>query len=162
MSDAAPDRTTRVERHVAAPPDRVYAALLDPGAVQAWLVPDGMTSVVRAFDAREGGRFRISLTYDGEGVGKSGGRTDTYSGRFTRLVPGREVVQVIAFESPDEAVRGEMTVRYLLAEDAGGTLVTGMHEDLPPSVSLADNELGWRMSLGELAALVEAGPGLRR
>jgi hypothetical protein len=27
-------------------------------------VPDGMTCHVHAFDAREGGSFRISLTYD--------------------------------------------------------------------------------------------------
>ncbi len=27
---------------------------------------------------------------------------------------------------------------------------------LPPSLSPADNEVGWRMSLGKLAALVEA------
>lgn len=148
-------RTTRVEQHVAAPPDRVWAALLDPAAVQGWLVPDGMTSTVHEYDAREGGAFRVSLTYDGEGAGKSGGRTDTYGGRFVRLVPGREVVQVVAFETEDAGVRGEMTVRYLLAEDGDGTLVTGVHEDLPPAVSLADNELGWRRSLGKLAALVE-------
>ena len=156
MTERSPGRTTRVEQHVAAPPERVYAALLDPGAVQQWLVPDGMTSAVHAFDAREGGTFRISLTYDGEGAGKSGGRTDTYGGRFVRLVPGREVVQVVEFETEDEGVRGEMTVRYLLAEDGGGTLVTGVHEDLPPAVPLSDNELGWRMSLRKLAALVEA------
>ena len=154
-------RTTRVEQHVAAPADRVWAALLDPTAVQAWLVPDGMTSTVHEYDAREGGAFRVSLTYDGEGAGKSGARTDTYGGRFVRLVPGREVVQVVEFETEDAGVRGEMTVRYLLAEDGGGTLVTGVHEDLPPAVSLADNELGWRMSLGKLAALVE-GQTLRR
>jgi len=28
------------------------------------MVPEGMTSEVHAFDARDGGEFRISLTYD--------------------------------------------------------------------------------------------------
>jgi len=32
-----------------------------------------------------------------------------------------------------------------------------MHEGLPAGVSPADNELGWRLSLDTLAALVEAG-----
>ncbi len=32
----------------------------------------------------------------------------------------------------------------------------GVHEGLPPGLSVADNELGWRMSLGKLAALVES------
>jgi uncharacterized protein YndB with AHSA1/START domain len=42
----------------------VYGALLDARAVAKWKVPDGMTCHVHAFDAREGGSFRISLTYD--------------------------------------------------------------------------------------------------
>lgn len=56
--------TTRVIRFVAAPPDEVYRALIDPEAVQHWMVPNGMTSEVHRFDAREGGEFEISLTYD--------------------------------------------------------------------------------------------------
>ena len=42
----------------------VYRALLDADAVETWMVPTGMTSHVHAFDPREGGAFRISLTYD--------------------------------------------------------------------------------------------------
>jgi hypothetical protein len=30
-----------------------------------------------------------------------------------------------------------------------------VHDDLPPGVLPADNELGWRMALDKLAALVE-------
>lgn len=51
------------------------------------MVPSGMTSHVHAFDAREGGLFRISLTYDEPtGIGKTTARTDTYHGRFVKLV----------------------------------------------------------------------------
>jgi hypothetical protein len=32
-----------------------------------------------------------------------------------------------------------------------------VHDGLPRGVSTADNEIGWRMSLAKLAALVEAG-----
>lgn len=56
--------TTRLTRHIRASPGVVYRALLDPSAVQVWMVPDGMTSRVHEFEAHEGGRFRISLTYD--------------------------------------------------------------------------------------------------
>ena len=57
--------STRITRHVNAPRAAVYRALLDPRAVSRWKVPTGMTSRVHAFDAREGGSFRVSLTYDG-------------------------------------------------------------------------------------------------
>lgn len=149
--------TTLMVRHVAAPVSRVYRALLDPVAVRQWMVPDGMTSEIHEFDAREGGCFRISLTYAAPGrPGKSGGATDTFRGRFTRLVPDREVVQVVEFESADPAMRGEMTVTYWLEEAAGGgTTVVGIHENLPAGVSPEDNETGWRTSMDKLALLVE-------
>jgi hypothetical protein len=34
-------------------------------------------------------------------------------------------------------------------------VLVGRHENLPPGVSVSDNELGWSMSVGKLAALVE-------
>lgn len=150
--------TTRIVRHIDAPPRAVYRALLDPEAVRRWMVPEGMTSRVHAFDAREGGAFRISLTYDDpEASGKTTGHTDTFHGRFVRLVTDTSVVQRVAFETDDRDLAGEMTITYTLAADAGGTLVTGVHEHLPPGLSPAANQAGWKMSLDKLAALVEAG-----
>jgi uncharacterized protein YndB with AHSA1/START domain len=150
--------TTRAERHFRAPRAAIYRALLDADAVARWMVPDGMTSVVHAFDPREGGAFRVSLTYDApDRTGKSSAHTDTYHGRFTRLVPDTEVVQVIEFETSDPAMRGAMTITFTLADAAGGTDLVAVHDDLPAGVSPADNELGWRMSLDKLAALVERG-----
>jgi uncharacterized protein YndB with AHSA1/START domain len=149
---------TRARIHVNAPPARVYRALLDPVAVQAWMVPTGMSSCVHAFDGREGGTFRISLTYDEPtGTGKTTAQTDTFQGRFARLVPDEQVVQVVAFETPDPAMRGEMTITYTLSEAEGGTDVLGVHDGLPDGLSLEENEIGWRISLGKLKALVEAG-----
>jgi uncharacterized protein YndB with AHSA1/START domain len=148
--------TTRVTRHLRAPRARVYRALLDAEAVRQWMVPDSMTSRVHSFDAREGGTFRISLTYDlPTDAGKTSAQTDTFHGRFVRLVPDTEVVQVSEFETDDPAMRGEMTISYALAEAGEGTELTAVHENLPPGVSPADNELGWRMSMDKLARLVE-------
>ena len=151
--------TTRLSRHIRAPRGRVYEALTDSGAVQQWMVPDSMTSHVHSFDAREGGTFRVSLTYDAPtDAGKTSAQTDTYHGRFVRLVPGEEVVQVVEFETADPALQGEMTITFTLAEAAdGGTDVAGVHENLPPGVPPEDNELGWSISLSKLARLVETG-----
>jgi uncharacterized protein YndB with AHSA1/START domain len=135
---------------------RVYAALLDPKAIAKWKVPDGMTCQVHAFEGREGGTFRISLTYDAlTGTGKTTAHTDIYHGRFVRLVPNEKVVEVDEFETEDPAMRGEMTITITLADAAGGTELVAVHEGLPPGVSPADNETGWRMAIDKLAALVE-------
>ena len=117
-----------------------------------------MTSRVHAFDPREGGSFRISLTYDEPtGTGKTTAHTDTYHGRFMKLVPNEQVVEVVEFETTDPALRGEMTITTTLADAEGGTDVLAVHDGLPPGLAPADNEAGWRESLARLAALVEAG-----
>lgn len=149
--------TTRVLRHINASRERVYEALLDPDSVREWMVPQDMTSHIHLFEAREGGRFRISLTYDDpREAGKTRGATDTFEGQFTKLVPGREVVQVVEFESDTPGIGGEMTISYSLRKaDGGGTNLTALHENVPPGVRPEDNELGWKMSIDKLAALVE-------
>src|SRR4051795_5632933 len=94
----------RVSRYVKAPVAAVYRALVDPDAVAAWRVPDGMTARVHEFDAREGGAFCVSLIYDEpQAAGKTGEHTDTYRGHFMRLVPNELVVEEIEFEADDEA-----------------------------------------------------------
>ena len=150
--------STRISRYVNAPRARVYSALIDADAVAQWKVPTGMTSHVHSFEGREGGTFRISLTYDAPtGAGKTTAHTDTYHGRFVKLVPNERVVEVVEFETTDPGLRGEMTITTTLADAAGGTDVLAVHEGLPRGVSTADNEAGWREALERLAALVEAG-----
>jgi len=149
--------STRISRRVNAPRASVYRALLDANAVATWMVPTGMTSHVHSFDAREGGSFRISLTYDTPiGTGKTTAQTDTFHGRFVRLVPNEQVVEVVEFETTDPALRGEMTITITLADAGGGTEIAAVHDGLPRGLSPADNETGWQMSLAKLAALVES------
>lgn len=150
--------TTRVSRLVRAPRAAVYAALVDPEAVARWKFPDGMSCVLHEYDVREGGRLRVSLTYEtDDGVGKTSARTDTYHGRFVELVPDVRLVEIDEFEAADPALRGEMRATLELRDAEGGTEVIGLHEDVPPGVSPEDNEAGWRSALDRLAALVEAG-----
>lgn len=147
----------RIRQHINAPRAKVYSALVDAKAIATWKVPNGMTCQVHEFDARQGGALRISLTYDAPtAMGKTTAHTDTYHGRFVKLVPNEQVVEVDEFETADPALRGEMTITMTLTDADGGTDVLAEHEGLPRGVSPADNEIGWRMALGKLAALVEA------
>jgi uncharacterized protein YndB with AHSA1/START domain len=148
--------STRISRHLRAPRAVVYRAMLDPDAVAKWRVPAGMTSRVHGYDAREGGSFRMSLTYDAaDAVGKTAANTDTYHGHFAKLVADEQIVEVLEFETEDPAMKGEMTITVTLTDADGGTHLNAVHDGLPPGASAADNETGWRMALEKLAALVE-------
>jgi len=154
--------STRVSCHVNAPRSAVYRALVDADAIAQWRVPAGMSSHVHRFEPREGGSFRISLSYDLPGqAGKSAPRTDTYHGHFARLVPDEQVVEVFEFETDDPGLGGQMTMTTTLTEAGGGTDVVIVHDGIPDQVPAADNEAGTRMALANLARLVEEanGPG---
>jgi len=153
--------STRLSQHVNASRSAVYRALLDPHAVAKWRVPTGMSSQVHEFDAREGGSFRVSLTYEApDRSGKSAARTDTYHGRFLKLVPNTQVVEVFEFEAADPALHGSMKMTTTLTDADGGTDVLIVHEGIPDAVPATDNETGTRMALANLARLVEAGERL--
>jgi uncharacterized protein YndB with AHSA1/START domain len=148
--------TTRVRCHIRAPRAAVYAALLDRDAYAHWMVPPGMRCEIHALDPREGGAFRVSLTYEAPTeAGKTSSQTDTYHGRFTELVPDQRVARSVEFEAADPALRGVMHITIDLADLGAGTELIAVHDGVPPGVAPADNELGWRQSLAKLAALVE-------
>lgn len=148
--------STSISLHIDAPRSLVYAALIDADAIPKWKVPDGMTLVVHEFEPCEGGRYRISLTYEEPGLtGKTSAHTDTYHGYFKHLAVNERVVEVMEFETPDPAMQGQMTSTIDLSDERGGTRLVALHEGLPPGVAPEDNEAGWRMSLEKLKRLVE-------
>lgn len=152
--------STRVSRIIRAPRKAVYRACLDPDALAIWRVPDNMEGHMHAFDAREGGVFRMSLTYrdpQQSPGGKSSHDTDTFQGRFVELVPDEKIVEAIEFESRDPGFAGEMKITTSLADAAGGTEVTVLCQDIPAGIRPEDNETGCRQSLDKLASLLESG-----
>lgn len=59
-----------------------------------------------------------------------------------KLVTDELVVQAVEFETAEPALRGEVTIRYVLTDADGGTDIHAVHEGLPPGVPTADNEAG--------------------
>ena len=160
MADSSSMRaSTQVTQFINAPRRAVYHAFLDRGAVATWQHPDNMRMLIHDFDAREGGAFRISLTYadpaDSLG-GKTSDNTDTYHGWFARLIPDTTIAQVVEFESAKAEFAGQMRITVTLADRDGGTDVTYRCDDIPPGIRPDDNEIGCRMSLRKLAALLES------
>src|SRR5690348_6588988 len=150
-------RTDRASRVMAAPPGRVWAALVDPGALLAWLPPGGMTGRFERFDARPGGSYRMVLTYpDASGApGKATADSDVVEARFVDIVPGEHVVQAVDFVSDDPANAGTMTMTWAVAAVDGCTRVDIIAEGVPDGISAEDHAVGLASSLAKLAAYVE-------
>jgi uncharacterized protein YndB with AHSA1/START domain len=142
---------------MAAPPGRVWAALVDPEGLLAWLPPGGMTGRFERFDGRPGGSYRMVLTYrDAPGApGKATADSDIVEARFVDIVPGERVVQAVDFVSDDPAYAGTMTMTWEVTAVEAGTRVDIVAEDVPDGVSPEDHAAGIASSLTKLAAYVE-------
>ena len=146
-------RTDSASLVIAAQPDAIYRAFADSEALIAWLPPGNMTGRVLEYDFREGGRYRIELTYEqaSPGAGKTAERTDISSGRFLSLAPGKRIVQSVQFESADDSFAGEMLMTWTFDSLGEGTRVTIAADNVPPGISKADHDAGLRSSLENLA-----------
>jgi uncharacterized protein YndB with AHSA1/START domain len=150
-------RTDRASRLIAAPPDRVWAALVDREALMAWLPPAGMTGRFEHFDARPGGSYRLVLTYSRAtgAPGKATADSDIVEARFVDIAPGVRVVQAVDFVSDDPAFSGTMTMTWEVSAVGAGTRVDIVAEDVPDGISAEDHAEGLTSSLTNLAAYAE-------
>jgi uncharacterized protein YndB with AHSA1/START domain len=155
--DGAMARTDTASRTIAAPPDRVYAALVDPEALTAWLPPDGMSGRFERFDARPGGSYRLVLTYADASTarGKATTDSDIVEARFVDVVPGVRVVQAVDFVSDYPAYAGTMIMTWKLTAVDAGTRVDIRADDVPAGISAEDHAAGLASSLTNLASYLE-------
>jgi len=155
---ASAGRTDTASRVIRASPQVIYRALLDPKAVVRWRPPSGMKAHVYAFDAREGGAFRMSFAYteaNHETRGKTSADEDVFEGRFLELVPDQRVVELIEFQSDDPTFAGAMTVTTSLCAVNGGTEVTIRCDNVPEGIRPEDHDAGMASTLENLAAYTE-------
>lgn len=150
-------RTDTASRVVAAAVDEVYAALVDPEALVAWLPPVGMTGSFDRFDARPGGSYRLVLTYRDAFTprGKATADSDVVESRFIELSPGQRIVQAVDFVSEDPSYAGTMTMTWNLTDLGKATRVDIIADNVPDGIAADDHKAGMNSSLANLAAYLE-------
>ncbi len=142
-----PACTVRLHRVLRAPPERVYRAFLEAGAMAKWLPPHGFTCKVHHLDARVGGTFKMSFT------NFSHGNSLSFGGEYLELVPNERLRYTDKFEDPN--LPGEIRVTVVLTKVSCGTEINIVQEGIPEVIPVETCHLGWQESLAQLAALVE-------
>jgi uncharacterized protein YndB with AHSA1/START domain len=151
-------RSDRAFRVVRAPVDRVFAALVEREALERWLPPGDMTGSFERFDPRPGGSYRLVLTYADPTAahGKTSADSDVVDVRYLDIVPNERVVQAVDFVADDPRFAGTMTMTWSVQEEAGGTRVEIVADDVPDGISADDHATGLASSLANLARFVES------
>jgi uncharacterized protein YndB with AHSA1/START domain len=139
--------TISLHRVLRAPPERVYRAFLDAGALAKWLPPHGFTGTVHEIDAKVGGKYRMSFTNLGSGSSHS------FGGEYLELVPGKRIVHTDRFDDPN--LPGEMVTTIAFVKVSCGTELHVTQEGVPSAIPPEMCYLGWQESLQLLTLLVE-------
>ena len=141
-----------------APLDRVFDALVDREALETWLPPGDMSGHFERFDPTPGGSYRLVLTYTdaASSPGKTSADSDIVDARYIDIVPNERVIQAVEFVSDAPEFAGTMTMTWAVQDDAGGTLVEIVADDVPDGISAEDHAAGLASSLDNLAAFVES------
>ena len=139
--------TVRLHRVIAAAPEKVYRAFLEPDAVASWLPPYGFLCTVHELDAQEGGRHRMSFR------NFTTGDSHAFGGEYLELRPGARLVYTDRFD--DANLPGEMTVTVALKAVSVGADISIEQAGVPDVIPLEACYLGWQQSLEKLAKLVE-------
>jgi len=125
--------------------------------MEKWVPPTGMTARMLDFDFREGGSYRMRLTYTGlqRGPGKTTDDSDEVDVRLVRLIEGKRIEQAVTFESEDPAFSGVMRMTWEFRSAKDGTLVTIRCENVPEGIRPEDHEAGLNSTLENLASFLE-------
>jgi uncharacterized protein YndB with AHSA1/START domain len=134
----------RIERHLPAPPEIVFARWTDPASM-AWLSPTGEAEVVA--DVRVGGRFTVVMLGDGTRL--------LHTGEFLAIEPPSKLS--FTWVSPYTG-SGPSVVTVELAPSGSGTVLRLTHERLPAD-QVEPHRRGWASIIDHLAAALAAKAG---
>ncbi|HKQ21194.1 MAG TPA: SRPBCC family protein [Nitrososphaeraceae archaeon] len=139
--------TVNLHRVLAAKPEKIYRAFLEPDAMAKWLPPNGFTCRVHHMQAKVGGTYKMSFTnFTTE-------KTMSLGGEYRELVENKRLRFTDNFDDPN--LPGEIQVTVDLKKVSLGTEMTIVQEGLPTVIPLEACYVGWQQSLNNLAKLVE-------
>ena len=143
---AAVKPSLTIKRRFNAPPEKVYAAWIDPAKMSRWLGPPDVIKVNTTTDVTVGGRYAIQMIVPND--------EHNVSGVYREIVPNRKLVFTWAWRSTPER---ESLVTVTFTPDGDGTLMTLHHEQFFDEAARDNHEKGWTVIMDRLDALFASG-----
>jgi len=141
------DLVLRIERLVAAPPERVFALWTEPSELVKWWGPDGFDVPNQSLDVRPGGSWRTTMR-------SPEGTSHIVSGVYRVVEPPHRLVFTWGWED-DNGVRGHETEVTVTFEPApGGTRLTLTQQTFQDQDARDKHGFGWNSSFDCLARVV--------
>lgn len=142
------ESTIHIERTFDAPKDKVFAAMTQKDKLEKWWIGPGYDVKITELDVREGGKWRIVQSKDGQEFGFFGVYHEVSPERiiqtfeFTGL-PERGHVSMEKMEMTEED--GKTTIHvattFFSVEDRDGMIQSGMEEGMNSSYDALDEVL---------------------
>ena len=139
--------TVKLHLVLTAAPKKVYRAFTESEAMARWIAPDGFICKVHSFEAKVGGKYKMSFT------NFTNNKSHSFGGEFLELVPDEKIKYSDKFD--DVNLPGVMITTVILKKVSCGTDVTITQEGIPDVIPIEQCYLGWQQSLQYLAKLVE-------
>jgi uncharacterized protein YndB with AHSA1/START domain len=137
------DRGLRLERLIAAPPERVFDLWTEPELLVQWWGPEGYRIPAHALDVRPGGKW--STTMRG-----NDGLLRTVSGVYRAIEPPKRLVMSWAWHD-DTGARGHETEITVTFEPApGGTRLVLTQQEFATVGERDAHAAGWTSSFNKL------------
>ena len=133
------DKVLRMERVIAATPERLFELWTDPEELAKWWGPEGFTTPTYAMDVRPGGRWHTTMR-------RPDGSEHVVSGIYRAIEPPRRLVFTWGWDD-DAGMRGhetEVTVTFKPAP--GGTRMTLLQQTFVDADSRNRHQHGWGSS----------------
>lgn len=120
--------TVNLHRVLAAKPEKVYHAFLNPDAMAKWLPLNGFTCRVHHMQAKVGDTYKMSFTnFTTE-------KTVSFGREYRELVENERLRYTDNFDEPN--LPGEIQVTVILKKVSLGTEMTIVQEGLPTVILL--------------------------
>jgi uncharacterized protein YndB with AHSA1/START domain len=134
----------RLERLIAAPPERLFALWTDPEQVVRWWWPEGYQLPSCDLDVRPGGAWRAT-------VQTADGQRKAVSGIYRVVEPPRRLVLTWGWVGDDGTRGHETEVTVTFEAVPGGTRLVLLHQGFESKERCDAHGRGWSSSFDRLA-----------